>query len=87
MLGILASILLWRGSAAPDPSPSILLSLLLSCLAALQAPVIMMSQKARDRQRSERFPEIQEIQVYLLWQIVRTQLGQRPADEAEKGIS
>jgi len=39
-----------------DPYPFILLNLVLSCLAALQAPVIMMSQKrqeARDRNRSE----------------------------------
>ena len=55
VLWILANILLWRGSAAPDPYPFILLNLLLSCLAALQAPVIMMSQKrqeARDRQHA-----------------------------------
>jgi uncharacterized membrane protein len=39
-----------------DPYPFILLNLLLSCLAALQAPVIMMSQRrleSRDRLRSE----------------------------------
>ena len=39
-----------------DPYPFILLNLILSCLAALQAPVIMMSQhrqEARDRNRSE----------------------------------
>lgn len=39
-----------------DPYPYILLNLVLSCLAALQAPVIMMSQKrleARDRLRSQ----------------------------------
>lgn len=39
-----------------DPYPFILLNLLLSCLAAVQAPVIMMSQKrqeARDRLRAE----------------------------------
>ena len=43
--------------AAPfDPFPYILLNLILSCLAAVQAPVIMMSQNrqdARDRLRSE----------------------------------
>ncbi|MCW1884336.1 DUF1003 domain-containing protein [Luteolibacter flavescens] len=40
----------------PDPYPFILLNLLLSCLAAFQAPVIMMSQnrgEARDRKRAE----------------------------------
>ncbi|MEO7168519.1 MAG: DUF1003 domain-containing protein [Spartobacteria bacterium] len=39
-----------------DPYPFILLNLILSCLAALQAPVIMMSQnrsEARDRARAE----------------------------------
>lgn len=39
-----------------DPYPYILLNLVLSCLAALQAPVIMMSQnrkEAKDRQRAE----------------------------------
>jgi len=39
-----------------DPYPFILLNLILSCLAAFQAPVIMMSQhrqETRDRQRSE----------------------------------
>jgi uncharacterized membrane protein len=39
-----------------DPYPFILLNLVLSCLAALQAPIIMMSQnrqEARDRNRAE----------------------------------
>jgi uncharacterized membrane protein len=39
-----------------DPYPFILLNLVLSCLAALQAPVIMMSQnrqEAKDRQRAQ----------------------------------
>jgi uncharacterized membrane protein len=44
------------GLRAPDPYPFILLNLLLSCLAAVQAPFIMMSQnrqEAKDRARSE----------------------------------
>lgn len=45
------------GSQSPfDPYPFILLNLVLSCLAAIQAPVIMMSQnrqEAKDRLRSE----------------------------------
>lgn len=44
---------LWRPF---DPYPYILLNLILSCLAAIQAPIIMMSQnrmEARDRLRSE----------------------------------
>ncbi|MCB1326781.1 MAG: DUF1003 domain-containing protein [Leptospiraceae bacterium] len=39
-----------------DPYPFILLNLVLSCLAAIQAPIIMMSQnrqESRDRQRGE----------------------------------
>jgi uncharacterized membrane protein len=43
-------------SRAFDPYPFILLNLMLSCLAAVQAPVIMMSQnrqEARDRLRAE----------------------------------
>jgi uncharacterized membrane protein len=39
-----------------DPYPFILLNLILSCLAAIQAPIIMMSQnrkETKDRQRSE----------------------------------
>jgi uncharacterized membrane protein len=39
-----------------DPYPFILLNLILSCLAAIQAPIIMMSQnrgEARDRKRAE----------------------------------
>jgi uncharacterized membrane protein len=44
------------GGGAFDPYPFILLNLVLSCLAAVQAPVIMMSQRrteARDRARAE----------------------------------
>ena len=44
------------GLRAPDQYPFILLNLILSCLAAIQAPVIMMSQNrkdAKDRARSE----------------------------------
>ena len=39
-----------------DPYPFILLNLVLSCLAAIQAPIILMSQKraeSRDRARAE----------------------------------
>ncbi len=48
---------IWMLSADPfDPYPFILLNLLLSCLAAIQAPIIMMSQnrkEEKDRSRSE----------------------------------
>lgn len=45
----------WFGSKAADPYPFILLNLVLSCLAALQAPIIMMSQnrqEEKDRRRA-----------------------------------
>jgi uncharacterized membrane protein len=44
------------GKAQFDPYPFILMNLILSCIAALQAPVIMMSQnrqEEKDRKRSE----------------------------------
>jgi len=40
----------------PDPYPYILLNLILSCLAAIQAPIIIMSQnrqEVKDRKRQE----------------------------------
>ena len=49
----LALVLLWR---PVDPYPFILLNLVLSCLAAIQAPIIMMSQnrqEAKDRVRAQ----------------------------------
>jgi uncharacterized membrane protein len=54
MLGWIAINLYWLKSAF-DPYPFILLNLVLSTIAALQAPVIMMSQnrkEAKDRQRA-----------------------------------
>jgi uncharacterized membrane protein len=58
-----AVLVVWMGfnvvvmaQAQFDPYPFILLNLVLSCLAAIQAPIIMMSQKrqeAKDRLRSE----------------------------------
>ena len=55
LLGVWIAFNLARGSETFDPYPFILLNLILSCIAALQAPVIMMSQKrqeAKDRLRS-----------------------------------
>jgi uncharacterized membrane protein len=51
---VMNSIVLWRRPM--DPYPFILLNLVLSCLAAIQAPIIMMSQnrqEAKDRLRSQ----------------------------------
>jgi uncharacterized membrane protein len=104
---LLNMLIFWHYGKAPDEYPFILLNLVLSCVAALQAPVIMMSQKRQEkrdrhhaqadyqinlkaeleirhlhekldhllRQHSERFLEIQQIQVELLRQIVRHQQG------------
>ena len=51
------TINVWFLATKPfDPYPFILLNLILSCLAAIQAPIIMMSQnrqEQKDRQRSE----------------------------------
>ena len=56
-IGMFSWMALNQESARPfDPYPFILLNLILSCLAALQAPIIMMSQnrqEAKDRVRSE----------------------------------
>ncbi|WP_262268678.1 MULTISPECIES: DUF1003 domain-containing protein [Microvirga] len=55
LLGAWILINALRGTEAFDPYPYILLNLLLSCLAAVQAPIIMMSQRrqeAKDRLRS-----------------------------------
>jgi uncharacterized membrane protein/uncharacterized membrane protein YeaQ/YmgE (transglycosylase-associated protein family) len=66
-LGLFAAFLLgWillNSQQGPewDPYPFILLNLLLSCLAAIQAPVIMMSQNrqaAKDRQDAQRDYEV-----------------------------
>ncbi|MHA3775579.1 DUF1003 domain-containing protein [Verrucomicrobiota bacterium sgz303538] len=47
---------IWLANRSFDPYPFILLNLVLSCIAAVQAPIIMMSQnrvEARDRLRSQ----------------------------------
>jgi CRP/FNR family cyclic AMP-dependent transcriptional regulator len=56
MLVIYSFINVWLGKSAWDPYPFILLNLILSMMAAIQAPVIMMSQNrqdTRDRVRGE----------------------------------
>lgn len=52
-IGANSLVFLWH---PPDPYPFILLNLILSCLASIQAPIIMMSQnrqEAKDRVRSQ----------------------------------
>jgi len=49
--------ILWLSNKGFDPYPFILLNLILSCIAAMQAPVIMMSQnrqEEKDRSRSKK---------------------------------
>ena len=56
MLAVYTAINVWLDKKAWDPYPFILLNLFLSMLAAIQAPVIMMSQNrqdSKDRLRSE----------------------------------
>lgn len=55
VLAVWMAINVWQDQKAFDPYPFILLNLVLSCLAAIQAPIIMMSQKrqeAKDRLRA-----------------------------------
>jgi uncharacterized membrane protein len=62
----------WLHNKGFDPYPFILLNLFLSCIAALQAPVIMMSQnrqEAKDRNRAEHDYKINlkaEVEIRLL---------------------
>ena len=56
LLWIVVNVLILTGEKSPDPYPFIFLNLILSCIAALQAPVIMMSQnrqEVKDRLRGE----------------------------------
>ena len=48
MLVAYTALNVWLGGSAWDPYPFILLNLFLSMLAAVQAPVIMMSQNRQD---------------------------------------
>jgi uncharacterized membrane protein len=56
LLGWILLNIWWLSNKAFDPYPFILLNLILSCLAAIQAPIIMMSQnrqETKDRLRAE----------------------------------
>jgi len=72
-LALWMMINIWMLATKPfDPYPFILLNLILSCLAAIQAPIIMMSQNRqedKDRQRSEHDYKVNlkaEIEIRLL---------------------
>jgi len=70
-------------SSPPDPFPYIFLNLILSCLAALQAPVIMMSQ---NRQASkDRLQADQDYQVNIKAEFAIQQLH-RKLDEMRAGL-
>lgn len=55
-LGVIAVWMLYNGGRSSghfDPYPYILLNLVLSCVAAIQAPIILMSQNRADAKRNE----------------------------------
>ncbi|MBI2793804.1 MAG: DUF1003 domain-containing protein [Ignavibacteria bacterium] len=92
---ILVNIYLLIGNPI-DPFPFILLNLILSCLAAVQAPIIMMSQnrqEEKDRQRARGDFKIDlkaEIEIQLLHEkvdhltkLVRSLINHSSASEAE----
>ena len=67
----------------PDPYPYIFLNLILSCIAALQAPVIMMSQNrqaAKDRIQAD-----QDFQINIKAEFAIQQLH-RKVDELRAGV-
>jgi len=74
----------WIMNAPPDPFPYIFLNLILSCLAALQAPVIMMSQ---NRQASkDRLQADQDYQVNIKAEFAIQQLH-RKLDEMRASLT
>jgi len=58
-----------------DPYPYILLNLILSCIAALQAPVIMMSQRRQESR--DRIRAVRDYQVNLKAELEIQQLHQK----------
>lgn len=61
LVGWMSLNIYWFNNKGFDPYPFILLNLLLSCIAAIQAPVIMMSQnrqETKDRNRAEHDYEV-----------------------------
>lgn len=88
ILGFFALLVVWMttnalllGSKPFDPYPFILLNLVLSCVAAFQAPVIMMSQRrkdAKDRLRAENDYRVNlksELEIRLLHEKIDHQLA------------
>jgi uncharacterized membrane protein len=98
ILTFLVFIAIWIGlnvAAATqhwDPYPFILLNLLLSCIAAIQAPIILMSQnreEARDRVRSEADYDVNLKAELLLehltqeMEVLKTMLAQNQSNSAK----
>lgn len=86
---VLNSVVLKRVGRPFDPFPFILLNLVLSCIAALQAPVIMMSQnrqEAKDRMAAEHDYEVNlkaELEVMALHEKLDTLREQQWAELIE----
>ncbi|MEP7067635.1 MAG: DUF1003 domain-containing protein [Usitatibacter sp.] len=74
----------WILSAPPDPFPYIFLNLILSCLAALQAPVIMMSQNRQATK--DRLQADQDYQVNIKAEFAIQQLH-RKLDEMRASLT
>ena len=82
IISFMAFLLLWMAantayllSAPPDPFPYIFLNLILSCIAALQAPVIMMSQNRQSIK--DRLQADQEFQINVKAEIAVQQLHRK----------
>ncbi|HTS85649.1 MAG TPA: DUF1003 domain-containing protein [Usitatibacter sp.] len=82
----------WLLTQPPDPFPYIFLNLILSCLAALQAPVIMMSQNrqaAKDRLQADQDYQVNVKAEFAIQQLhrklddMRASLAQHRRAEAE----
>jgi uncharacterized membrane protein len=92
ILSFMAIILLWISLNSwivlfkpYDPYPFILLNLVLSCLAALQAPIIMMSQKrqeGKDRLRSQHDYDV-DVKTEMLVEHMISQLDEIKKQQAE----
>ena len=87
VLWMIVNILMAAG--AFDPYPFILLNLVLSCVAAIQAPLIMMSQnrqEEKDRRRAENDYKVNlktEIMIEALYDKVNTILSRQSALEKQ----
>jgi uncharacterized membrane protein len=92
ILGFLGFVAMWMALNVVawtqhwDPYPFILLNLILSCIAAIQAPIILMSQnreEARDRIRAEADYEV-NLKAEVLLEHLTEEVGSLKAMLAEK---